>query len=368
MFEVVGSTDKTLDILDTDDNVIEEHDFKSIFKYLRMGVKIQGVYLDENKLCDEFGEVLYRASASNLSNRLAQKRKNDEYYTQYDDIAAKMSFCPKDTFKNKVIYMPADIAFNNGSYTKSQFIQYFQDNADKLQFERLIATCLDSIAKVEDQADDEVKNCYIFERILTSEGYKYIERYEHCDSDANYQSGDFRSDFCTNLLYKADLIITNPPFSVFRPFFDWLIKSGKDFLIIGNFAALAYKTIFPYFRDDKINCNTGRNTCGMWFITPDSDKTTKIAAVWITTLKLNIEEYTYNLVEHYTPEKYPKYDDIDAIEVGSYNNIPKDYYGMMGVPISYGYRVNRKQFQLLSTARPTLDGKVLYERYLIRRR
>lgn len=185
MFEVVGSTEKTLEILDTEDNVIEEHDFKSIVGYLRQGVKITGCYLDGDKLCDEFGDVLYKApkhANSNLHN--AKKAKNDEFYTQLADIEAELKHYPVDYFKDKVIYLPTDIAFDSGILKKSQFVQFFQNNAEKLQFKKLIATCLASVACAEGQDEKDVKNCYILERIETAEGYKYIERFEHCPSDA----------------------------------------------------------------------------------------------------------------------------------------------------------------------------------------
>ena len=240
---------------------------------------------------------------------------------------------------------------------------------------------------------------------LIATGYKKNCRglkliYDSNSKDANVEelkgNGDFRSEECVELLKQADIVVTNPPFSLFREYVAQLVKYDKKFLIIGNMNALKYKEIFPLIKANKIWIGYNFNktmefqldeSYEKWNEIRDGKKYGKVPAIaWFTNLDVKKHHEKLVLTEKYDPAKYPKFDNYDAIEVGKYTDIPKDYAGVMGVPISYLMHHNPDQFEIVGTTEnglcdkalwihpeekhnePFIDGKKKYTRILIRRR
>jgi hypothetical protein len=204
--------------------------------------------------------------------------------------------------------------------------------------------------------------------------------------------GDFRSSECVELLKQADVVVTNPPFSLFRNYIALLMEYGKSFVIVGNQNAITYREIFPLIRDNKVWL--GYNNGHFWFKVPDSyeEKKTDFKIdehgqkwrrmgniCWFTNLDIEKRHEEMTLFRTYSPEVYPKYDNYDAIEVSRTADIPCDYYGLMGVPITYMQYYNPEQFEIVSDSRyhdgqdfsddiNVINGKTLYRRLLIRRK
>ena len=205
-------------------------------------------------------------------------------------------------------------------------------------------------------------------------------------------NGDFRSPECVELLKEADIVVTNPPFSLFRDYMALLIEHNKNFLIIGNLNAVKYKEILPLFMTDKVwlGCNSGH----YWFKVPDSygEKKTDFKIdengqkwrrmgniCWYTNLDTERRHENMTLFRQYSPEEYPKYDNYDAIEVSKTADIPCDYYEVIGVPITFMTKHNPQQFSIVGVlnsgsgneydfAKAILNGKQLYSRILIQRK
>ena len=174
--------------------------------------------------------------------------------------------------------------------------------------------------------------------------------------------GDFRSDECVELLKEADIVVTNPPFSLFREYVSQLMEYKKQFLIIGNINAITYKEIFPLIKDNKVWLGTGMGRWISGFIVPDSyelygteasinDRGERIIAtnncLWLTNLDHHKRHEELILYKNYSPEEYPHYDNYDAIEVSKTSDIPCDYYGNMGVPITFLDKFNPDQFEVI---------------------
>lgn len=192
-------------------------------------------------------------------------------------------------------------------------------------------------------------------------------------------NGDFRSEECVELLRSADLVITNPPFSLFREYIAQLIKYNKKFLVIGNMNAASYKEIFPLFKNNQVWFG---NTSPKVFLTPDRTEKKFGNIVWYTNLDNEKRHCRIPLKEKYygNEEKYPKYDNYDAIEVSKVINIPYDYYGLMGVPVTFLSKYCPEQFQLIghdhdltgdggagiSDGQFICNGKNVYKRVLIK--
>lgn len=171
-------------------------------------------------------------------------------------------------------------------------------------------------------------------------------------------NGDFRSDECVELLKQADIVVTNPPFSLFREYVTQLDTYNKDFIIMGNTNTLVCKEVFRMFMQDRIRTGYTHFNTGMFFYVPDSfekyhhmENGRKMARVstscWYTNLP--VQKHTEDLVlyKHYSPEEYPQYDNYDAIEVKTYTDIPSDYDGVMGVPITFLDKYNPNQFEII---------------------
>ena len=176
--------------------------------------------------------------------------------------------------------------------------------------------------------------------------------------------GDFRSWECKELLKQADIIVTNPPFSLMREYIAQLIEYNKKFLIIASHNVLHLNSIFPLYHRREIWLGVSRGS--MTFDTPEGQKSFGNVG-WLTNLKHNYKPLPLQLTKTYSPDRYPKYDNYDAIEVPSIRDIPVDYDGVMGVPFNILPVLNDEQFRLVDKARPWMNGKEMFRRVLIQR-
>ena len=557
-------------ILDTEDNVIESISGDELLNILcTTDIEIQGLSLNSKGfVVDDTKTVLYKpVKVKNSNLTKAKKAKNDEFYTQLPDIEKELSHYPIETFKDKVIYCPMDVAVNTGAILQSQFVKYFQLNAHKLQFKKLICTCLVEKAQGVGEDIEDVQNCYVLERVKVPtmqrniygyshgqgsndtvideiddfgikykrqnggvhavpyhiinqavtdatgkieligkyvngfdpvtgqptlvddfmgnywyfEGHKlsikwcrkhpdgtlevlpnecyffnnddiisdfsvfpegtlngekvtcyesvdggsvclypseyydykevdysdnFVSYYSHCPEDNSEfgGSGDFRSEYCTRLLQEADIVVTNPPFSLFGDFIKLLLKSEKKFLIIGNRASYSQDYIFnniknnilwtgsskthqilftlppevdtdlynQYLRGElKVNLGSGHDKS--YTLTKDNHIVKGINACWYTNINWDkrFEDFVGLSMQDNIAKgvKYVKYDDFDAIDISKVNDIPIDYDGVMGVPITFIDKYNPNQFELIQILKKVhINGKVPYARILVRRK
>ena len=255
----------------------------------------------------------------------ARAAKNDEFYTRREFIEAELQhYFPH--FRGKVVYCNCD------DPKISEFYKYFKGQFHFLGLRRLITTCYKN-------QDSELFSKHDKESAVSVEydGIKENIRFLRGD-------GDFRSPESIELLQKADIICTNPPFSLFREYVVQLVAEKKRFLIIGNFGAVSYKDIFRLFKEEKLWL--GMSPRSMNFDTPnDGEKC--VNAVWYTNLPHKKRTEPLILTERYSESAYPKYENYDAIEVAKVAKIPRDYAGLMGVPITFLEKWNPKQFEIL---------------------
>jgi hypothetical protein len=332
----------------------------------------------------------------------ANRAKNDEFYTQLGDVEAELRHY-RDQFCGKVVLCNCDDPY------ESNFFKYFAMNFNHLGLKRLITTSYDgspitgeqiSLLDLDGVPDDTPeKSAYRVEISEVHDANKdgaidlsdvqYLLKSDRNTSGLLSGNGDFRSAECMTLLQEADVVVTNPPFSLFREYVGQLMAHGKQFLILGNLNTITYKEIYPLIKDGQIWL--GHRTGGeKWFRVPNSyvhttDKS-KIKVVdgvrylamknmaWFTNLDTTKRHETLTLYKRYTPDEYPRYDNCDAIEVGTYMDIPLDYEGVMGVPITFLDKYNPDQFEILGFRKGddgkdlSVNGKSLYFRVLIRAR
>ncbi len=258
---------------------------------------------------------------ANKNLTAAKKAKNDEFYTQFPDIEKELCHY-KPHFAGKVVFCNCD------DPTWSNFWRYFHLNFAHLGLKKLIATHYDpneSTYKMEYEGGNDT-NVEI--------GVK----------TPLLQNGDFRSEECIELLKEADIVVTNPPFSLFREYTAQLVKYGKKFVIIGNMNAITYKEFFPLMKDNKVWLGY---MSPKTFMQPDGNEKKFGNVMWYTNLDIPKRHEPIDLIEHYSPEKYPKYDNYDAINVDKTLDIPKDYDGVMGVPISFLDKYCPEQFEIV---------------------
>ena len=261
----------------------------------------------------------------NTSLHRARKEKNDEFYTQLTDIEKELKHY-KSHFKDKVVYCNCD------DPEWSNFWIYFSRNFEHLGLKKLISTHFEKDKpsyKLEIQRDINKDN-----------------KVDHLDTIKTElkQNGDFRSKECIELLKKADIVVTNPPFSLFREFVAQLTEYNKDFLILGNTNAITYKEIFKIIRDNRMWL--GVSPRSLTFILPDGSKKS-VNACWYTNLthkKINEELILY---KEFNENDYQIYDNYNAIEVSKVADIPVDYEGLMGVPITFLCKFNPDQFEII---------------------
>ena len=271
---------------------------------------------------------------NNTNLNKAKKEKNDEFYTRYEDIEAEVSKY-KEYFKNKVVYLNCD------NKEKSMFWKFFELNFDDFQLKKLIATY-----------HSETEPVYAYKLELSEDDHKYIVKTPLTGN------GDFRSQECIDILKESDIVCTNPPFSLFREYVAQLMEYNKQFLILGNNNAVSYKEIFPLIKDNKIWLGYSCNKT-MKFYVPNKYEAqgydngvpyVKVPAItWFTNIPNKKRNEPMVLTATYADhrEDYPKYDNYDAIEVSKCKNIPCDYDGVMGVPITFLNDYCPEQFEIL---------------------
>lgn len=277
----------------------------------------------------------------------ASKAKNDEFYTRLETIEREVMHY-REHFKGKTVYLNCD------DPRESNFFKYFSYNFRKLKLKRLIASCYKSqdynLFSMHDVTEKAVWLEYTGEkddgRVPTAEAIGV-----NCFKG----DGDFRSEESIELLKQADIVVTNPPFSLFREYMTQLIEYDKKFLILGNFNAITYKEIFPLIKENKVW--TGVSPRSMEFFLPNGS-TKVVNACWYTNLPHKKRNQKMILFREYTPEKYPKYDNYDAINVDKVADIPKDYKGVMGVPITFVEKHNPEQFEILGSTQRGCHDKV----------
>ncbi len=326
----------------------------------------------------------------------AKDAKKDEFYTQLTDIEKELRHYT-EYFRDKVVFCNCDDPY------ESNFFKYFALMFNKLGLKKLIATCYNGspvsgnelLLDFGDTVDDPKKVAYKVEitEVIDTNGDGAINLADIqylMQNDKNIISilkgnGDFRSEECIKLLKEADIVVTNPPFSLFREYMAQLVKYEKKFLIIGNQNAITFKEIFPLIKENRLWLGLTMNSSNRWFQVPDSyEKYHKIengkkyafvaGVVWWTNLNHNRRNEPLVLYKKYTPQDYPKYDNYDAIEVAKVTEIPYDYYGVIGVPISFLHKYNPEQFEIIKFRKGdddkdlSINGKCPYFRILIRRK
>ncbi|OHR42418.1 modification methylase [Neisseria sp. HMSC064F04] len=336
--------------------------------------------------------------SGNKSLHAANRAKNDEFYTELADIDKELRHY-KHHFKNKTVYCNCD------DPRVSNFFHYFSHNFETLGLKKLMATCYKSQAADLFSQNDSEQAVY-----LIYEGDKNGNR---VPDPSEIQvlplkgDGDFRSEECIALLKQADIVVTNPPFSLFREYVAQLVEYDKKFLIIGNKNAITYKEIFPLIKDDKMWLGVTPMGTDMLFGVPDHYAETLVQtkksgssyriidgevkaraqACWFTNLDHDKRHEELILYKRYTPEEYSHYDNYDAIEISKVADIPCDFDGVMGVPITFLDKHNPDQFEIVGAtesegkgfsdglwdesskvAQPLINGEKRYKRIFIKRR
>ena len=312
------------------------------------------------------------------SMRQAQQEKNDEFYTQLSDVEKELKHY-KQRFLNKVVYCNCD------DPRISNFFHYFSYNFKKLGIKKLITTCYkNQNMDLFSRHDSETASCLVYSGTNSKSGIPVA------DNICNHQlvgNGDFRSEECIELLKESDIVVTNPPFSLFREYVAQLMEYEKRFLIIGNVNAVAYKEIFPLIQNNQIwlgpSIKSGDREFGVpahypldaagFRIDENGRKFIRVKGVrWFTNFEFKQRHEDLILYGKYTPEKYPKYDNYDAINVNKTKDIPMDYKGAMGVPLTFLDKHNPDQFEIVSFRKGDdgkdlkVDGKEKFIRIIIR--
>lgn len=305
-------------------------------------------------------------ASKNTNLHSAKKAKNDEFYTSFNDIENEVE-CHREFFKGKVVYCNCDDA------RESNFFKYFSLNFEHLGLKKLIST---SYKK------DEKGVVLIYEG--DKNGNRIVEDSEIIVNELD-GDGDFRSAECVEFLKECDVVVTNPPFSLFREYVAQLMEYGKKFLVIGPMNAVTYKEIFPYIKNNEMwlgeNPKGGtRKGNSLSFVTPNGENK-DVSSWWFTNIECSRKnrelETGCSFLDNET--LYPKYDNYDAIECGKSHLIPMDYNGVIGVPISFLMFHCPTQFEIIggynyskdyngNTWNAKINGQYVYKRILIRRR
>ena len=313
----------------------------------------------------------------------AKTSKKDEFYTQLSDIERELKHY-KTHFKDKVVLCNCDDPFI------SNFFNYFALNFEKLGLKKLITTCFKSQNMDLFSTNDSEQAIYL--EYTGDKNGNNVPDAEEIGVKPLKSDGDFRSKECIELLKEADIVVTNPPFSLFREYVAQLIEYDKKFLIVGNINAISYKEIFKIIKENKawLGVNMGRGISG--FIVPKhyelygsearlDENGNRIVAtnncLWLTNLDTTKRHEDIILYKKYTPEEFPNYDNYDAINIDKTKDIPMDYKGIMGVPITFLDKFNPDQFEIIgqmATTKidefnfgyPYVNGSKIYARILIK--
>lgn len=346
-------------------------------------------------------------SNSILNNAKYSAGNTDEWYTTYETVEEELAHY-EEQFNNKIVLCNCDDPF------ESNFCFYFLKNFNKLKLKKLICTSYAG-SKIDQIKDNVQMTLDMFydtgERVTSDQGYvlaitkmpgnkgeevsdEVIREVLQKKNTVNKLkgSGDFRTQECIEYLKECDICCTNPPFSLFAELFSLIVKYGKQFLLIGNQNAITYKEIFPYIKENKawvgyrfgdmafrVPADTEPRNTRFW-IDEHGQKWRSLGnAMWLTNLDSPRRYQKLKLTEHYSPEKYPRYDNFDAINIKKVTEIPDDYDGIMGVPITYLKYHNSSQFEIVGEAnhgsdnefdlfKPKINGKELFKRILIRKK
>ena len=346
--------------------------------------------------------------AGNKSLHSANKAKQDEFYTQLSDIENELKHYRKH-FQGKTVFCNCDDPY------ESNFFKYFAMNFNQLGLKKLIATCYDGSAVAGTQF------ALNFDEVQSSAAAQPVPRIAHkivitevtdvngdgainladvewlIQNDKNVLTrlegnGDFRSKECIELLKEADIVVTNPPFSLFREYIAQLVEFKKEFLIVGNQNAITYKEIFKLIKENQLwlgGClsyaafkvpDYYEEKSNRFWIDNSGQKWRSMGNIcWFTNLDHKKRHEELDLYKHYTPEEYPKYDNYDAINVDKVADIPMGYYGVMGVPITFLDKYNPEQFEIVGQMAntkiddynfgyPFINGERKYARVLIRKK
>jgi len=291
----------------------------------------------------------------NRSFQEAKKLREDEFYTQLPDIERELRHYKKH-FKGKVVYLNCD------DPRVSNFFHYFSYNFEKLGLKKVIATCYKSQnADLFSQNDSEQA---IYLKYEGDKNNNSVPDPEEIGIKPLKEDGDFRSAENIELLKQADIVVTNPPFSLFREYLAQLMKYDKKFLIVGNQNAISYKDVFPLIKSNKVWL--GYHNGDMKFRVPDyyppretrfwideeGNKWRSLGnACWFTNLDISKRHEDLILYKQYDPEIYPSYDNFDGIEVSKTVDIPADFDGGMGVPVTFLGKHNPDQFEIVGITR-----------------
>lgn len=319
------------------------------------------------------------------SNVVLNKSKycsgNDEFYTTYETIEKELTHYKTSLF-NKTIYCNCDDPL------RSNFSLYFIKNFNKLNLKSLICTSFNHKGKGFFLSLQSVPS-WINDKTSSEEIIEFLNN--HNIVKKLHSNGDFRCQECVSLLKLSDVVITNPPFSLFREWIDLVVKYSKQFLVIGNSNALSYKNIFPLIQNNKVWIG---NTFGeMKFRVPNYYEPKKYRywvdehgqkwrsignAMWLTNIDFKRRHTDLELCRSYSPDIYQTYDNYDAIEVPKVVDIPKDFDGIMGVPITFLNKHNPAQFDIVGEAnhgsdnafdlfKPLINGNLKFKRILIKK-
>ncbi len=320
-----------------------------------------------------------RCSTNELLQK-AKKLKSDEFYTQYCDIERELQYY-SGHFAGKVVYCNCD------DPRVSNFFKYFIANFRKLGLKKVIASCFKGQGN--GLFNDEKSERAFFYEYTGKKGEKEIPNLK--DVKFFNGDGDFRSEESIRLLLESDIVVTNPPFSLFREYVSQLVKFDKQFLIIGNINAITYKEIFQLIKDNKawLGINLGRGISG--FIVPEhyglygteariDESGNRIVSsnncLWLTNLHISKRNEEIILTKKYIghESEFQRYDNYDGINVDKTQDIPLDYSGCIGVPITFLHKFNPNQFEIVKFRKGndgkdlSINGKCPYFRILIRNR
>ena len=348
------------------------------------------------------------AGNKNTQLRSANKTKRDEFYTQLSDIEREMRHY-KQHFKDKVVFCNCDDPY------ESNFFKYFVLNFNRLGLKKLISTCYagSPITGTQLSITDVLGTQGVlntpYKAIVTKVydktgdgGVDMVDIAELFKSGENELTqlegdGDYLSEECLALLAESDIVVTNPPFSLFREYVDTLLAYNKNFIIVGNQNAITYKEFFPLLKNNIVWLGSGFPGNVGFFQSPYEDKAVssqhkegmiRVSGVmWFTNLDLKKRHEELILVKHYSADNYPKFDNYDAINVNKVADIPCDYPGVMGVPITFMDKYSPDQFEIVNALNRyvllgeeelnedirrrhshacNIDGKATYFRILIR--
>lgn len=292
---------------------------------------------------------------SNIFLEKAKYAKNDEFYTRYEDIEKELSHY-KESLKNKIIYCNCD------DPEWSNFYKYFTDHFVDLQLKKVITTHYNN----------------------NGNSYKLEYNGTNTIKTELQGNGSFMSDECIEILKHCDIVITNPPFSLFKEYIQTLLDNNKKFLIIGNFNAIKYKIIFPLLLKGEINCGYNWN---FKFSTVKENPTKKdlkgVGCCWFFNIKHKNKYNKLELTKTYNTNDYKFFDDYNVLNIDKVADIPNDYFGVMGVPITYlkkhdpnkfeildarDYKIDKTKGMTVGTIKGHIEGKKKFERIAIKRK